>query len=106
MSPGSFAGSRALVTGGAGFIGARLCSRLRAVGAEVHATSRRSQSAGDEVRWLVSDLADINAARSAVKASRPDVIFHLASRVEGARDLALVESTRRDTLIGTIYRPT
>ena len=37
-----------------------------------------------------------------MQSSRPDLIFHLASRVQGGRELSLVEPTLRDILIGTV----
>ena len=91
-----------LVTGGAGFIGSRLCARALGLGAEVYATTRGRRPRHGDAQWLEADLADPAAARAAVDASRPDVVFHLASRVEGGRELALVEPSVRDTLIGTV----
>ncbi|MGH9250404.1 MAG: NAD-dependent epimerase/dehydratase family protein, partial [Acidimicrobiales bacterium] len=38
-------GTRALVTGAAGFIGSALCQRLLALGTEVHGVSRADRSA-------------------------------------------------------------
>jgi UDP-glucose 4-epimerase len=95
-------GRRTLVTGGAGFIGSRLCTRLQMIGAEVYATSRRSSPPQNGAHWLQADLADLDAARAAVKVSRPDVVFHLAGRVEGGRELELVAPILRDSLIGTV----
>lgn len=86
------AGRRVLLTGASGFIGARLCRRLRDRGALVHAVSRRTAptEADQGVRWERADLADGDAARALVHRVRPDLTLHLASQVAGARDLALV----------------
>lgn len=68
---------RALVTGGAGFIGRRLVGRLRDAGWAVLVTTRGEASlAGDAVRLdLRRDLGWHEAMRDV------DVVFHLASRV-------------------------
>ena len=102
MGSAPIAGRRVLVTGGAGFIGSRLCERLLTLGAEVYATWRTAPGPGSEVHWLEADAAEPADARAAVAASRPDVVFHLASRVEGGRELDRVGSTLRDNLISTV----
>ena len=99
--------TRALVTGARGFIGTALCRRLIASGVEVHAVSRsppadaqywRHSAAGEvghaapatTVHWWNADLAEIEAARSLVRAIRPDTTFHLASLATGSRSLEMV----------------
>ena len=81
-----------LVTGATGFIGRHLTRRLRELGAHVHATSRRGiDSQPDrELDWHTCDLTDAEAAAALVARIRPDVILHLASRVEGRREHDLV----------------
>jgi nucleoside-diphosphate-sugar epimerase len=85
--PHAWRGVRVLVTGASGFIGSHLVSRLTAMGAEVHAVSRRP---GHGPAWHVVDLTDVCECIELVKTVAPDVIFHLASAVSGARDLDLV----------------
>jgi nucleoside-diphosphate-sugar epimerase len=74
----------ALVTGGAGFVGANLVRRLLDEGAQVHAVLR----AGTD-RWRLADvldrlvvhtvdLTDAAGVRRAVDRANPDVVFHLA----------------------------
>jgi GDP-4-dehydro-6-deoxy-D-mannose reductase len=61
---------RALITGAGGFAGGHLADHCRASGDDVAEASR---SAG-------TDLLDAGAARAAVAAARPDVVYHLAAR--------------------------
>jgi GDP-4-dehydro-6-deoxy-D-mannose reductase len=61
---------RALITGAGGFAGRHLAAACEAAGDEVTGVSR---SAG-------TDLLDAEAARAAVAAAGPDVVYHLAAR--------------------------
>jgi len=104
----ALANSSVLVTGGTGFIGAHLCQRLRAAGAEVHATSRQAQlapssQAADGLVWHRVDLGKAEAAGALVRQLRPRVIYHLASHVAGARHRELVLSTFQANLASTVY---
>lgn len=103
MTTSALSGLRALVTGGAGFIGSRLCSRLRSLGADVYATTRASRASVDaQVHWLTADLAELEEIRAAFAAAQPEVVFHLAGHVSGGRTLELVEPTLRDNLISAV----
>lgn len=99
--------TRALVTGARGFIGAALCRRLIASGVEVHAVSRNPPAGAQHwwrsvagemsnpapatmIQWWNADLIEFEAARSLVRAIRPDTTFHLASLVTGSRSLEMV----------------
>jgi nucleoside-diphosphate-sugar epimerase len=98
-----FYGQCILVTGASGFIGSHLCRRLRGSGGEVHAISRREHSRSESGnRWWQGDLAEIATVRDLVRIIKPDVIFHLASHVVGARDLDVVIPTFRNNLMGTV----
>jgi UDP-glucose 4-epimerase len=98
----SLSGQRLLVTGGSGFIGARLCRRASEQGAIVHAVSRQPQAASDEVRWERADLTDGAAVRDLFRRLRPDVVLHLASEVSGARDRELVIPMLRANLMTAV----
>ena len=67
------AGKRILVTGGAGFLGRRVCAMLRERGAAAVIVPRRA----------VYDLTEQEAVRQVFAVERPDVVVHLAAEVGG-----------------------
>ena len=69
---------RALVTGGSGFIGSRLCAVLAEEGHDVFSADRRGDS--DGAAHIRIDLADGASLRSALEKAAPDVVFHLAAQ--------------------------
>lgn len=74
-----------LVTGGGGFLGARLVHRLAALSSEVHLIVRpttdlwRLGNLADRVRLHRCDLADAGAMDAVVRAIGPRVVFHTAA---------------------------
>jgi UDP-glucose 4-epimerase len=92
-----------LVTGGSGFIGTHLCLRLASCGARTHAVSRElRQHESENLRWWQADFTDIAAVRQVFKTVQPDIVFHLASHVAGARDLGEVLPTFYSNLASTV----
>ncbi len=74
---------KALVTGGAGFIGSHLVERLLREGLQVRVLDDLSVGVRDnvpaEAELLVGDVRDANAVDRALDGV--DVVFHLAARV-------------------------
>ena len=95
-------GRRVLVTGGAGFLGRRVCARLADFGPAELLTPRRGEV----------DLTDQQATRTFMDDVRPEVVIHLAAEVGGiganqvnpgryfyanmAMGLNLIEESRRN----------
>jgi nucleoside-diphosphate-sugar epimerase len=99
-------GRRVLVTGASGFIGRRLCRRLRELGADVEPASRKAAPRGEGVesgRWHQVDLADPASARGLVAATQPHTAFHLASQVTESRERSVVLPTFHANLASTVY---
>jgi nucleoside-diphosphate-sugar epimerase len=100
---------RALVTGATGFVGSHIARRLVHEGLEVHVLRRassdfwRMQDILPDVRTHVADLRDPPSLEAAVRASRPDYVFHLAASTvvagatDAARDLIAIN------LLGTVH---
>jgi UDP-glucose 4-epimerase len=100
---GQVVGRGVLVTGASGFIGAHLCNRLLAYGAEVHGVSRQARRSGKKnLQWWQADLRDIDAVRSLVMDTRPEFVFHMSSCVVGSRTLEAVLPTFHDNLASTV----
>jgi len=74
---------RALVTGGAGFIGSNLVDALVARGDEAHALDDLSKGSRENVRSGAElHVADIREPDAVFDAVRPEVVFHLAAQAD------------------------
>lgn len=103
-------GARALVTGGAGFIGSHIVDGLLARGDAVRVVDDLSSgseanlegalAAGAELE--VADVSDRAAFADAVAGFAPNVIFHLAAQADVRRSVADPEFDARVNVIGTI----
>ena len=87
---------RALVTGGAGFIGSHLVDALLDRGDEVTvvddlSTGRRENLDGALARGASLhevDIRDAGRLRDVVGSSRPDIVFHLAAQIDVRKSVA------------------
>ncbi len=93
----------ALVTGASGFIGSALSHRLVEMGVAVTGAATRCREGLDpEIQWSFGDLADSAYVENLIEQSAPEVVFHLASYVTGARDLDIVLPTLHSNLTSTV----
>jgi nucleoside-diphosphate-sugar epimerase len=90
-----------MVTGAAGFIGARLCQALRRCGAEVHGVSRHPTGGGG-LHWWQADLTEPKAVSELMRETKPDIVYHLASHVSGRRDVDTVLPTLSNNLVTAV----
>jgi len=96
--------SRALVTGGAGFIGSHIVDRLLADGHAVWVVDDLSTGSVSNVaagaRFHRVDICDIGALRSVMDAVRPEVVFHLAAQMDVSRSTREPEFDARVNILG------
>jgi UDP-glucose 4-epimerase len=86
---------RALVTGGAGFIGSHLVDALVARGDDVLVLDDLSSGRTDNLagalalgaRLVEADITDAEAVRAAFSQQRPEVVFHLAAQIDVRRSV-------------------
>ena len=101
---------RALVTGGAGFIGSHVVDALVADGAEVHVLDDLSSGRRDNLKPALSrgahlhviDVAEPAVVADIVTAERPDVVFHLAAQVDVRRSVSDPAFDTRVNVVGTV----
>jgi UDP-glucose 4-epimerase len=101
---------RALVTGGAGFIGSNLVDALLARGDEVTvvddiSTGKRAnleQAIQNGVTLVEADIRDAEAVQAAVEQARPETIFHLAAQIDVRKSVADPANDSRINVEGTV----
>jgi UDP-glucose 4-epimerase len=95
---------RAVVTGGAGFIGSTLVDTLLARDDEVHVvddlSSGRHENVSDEATLHVVDVR--NSLGDALADVRPEVVYHLAAQVDVRVSVADPVLDARTNVLGTV----
>jgi UDP-glucose 4-epimerase len=101
---------RAVVTGGAGFIGSHLVDALVDDGADVLVIDDLSSGRVDNIAGALSrgaalnveDVVDADLMRRLIGAFRPEVVFHLAAQIDVSRAVAnpLLDATVN--ILGTV----
>lgn len=103
---------RALITGGAGFIGSALCRRLASEGGHevlvldklTYAGDRRTLEGADadgRCTLVEVDICDGASVDAAFTRFAPDVVFHLAAESHVDRSIAQADAFVRTNLLGT-----
>ena len=97
---------RALVTGGAGFIGSHLVDRLVADGQSVCVIDDLSTGSERNVPRAAQlqriDIADAEALRDAIAAFRPDFVFHIAAQTDVGRSIREPDFDARVNVLGSL----
>jgi UDP-glucose 4-epimerase len=105
-TPDSFYGKNVLVTGGAGFYGVNLLSRLSGAGARVFSVcrdlSKIASVAGQQCEWIEADLADREQTDHLLERTQPSIVFHLTSASLGGTEIENVGASMEGDLLPTI----
>jgi len=95
---------RALVTGGAGFIGSHIADRLLAEGYEVGVLDDLSTglraNVSEDFRFWETDICDVEQTRRILREFKPEVIFHLAAQMDVRRSTREPEFDARVNVLG------
>ena len=98
---------RALVTGGAGFIGSHLVDVLLAAGDEVTVVDHLRTEANlvaakaGGARLVRGDVTDVQAMQSAFAEARPEAVYHLAAQIDVRRSVADPSTDAHQNVGGT-----
>lgn len=99
-------GMKALVVGGAGFIGSHIVDQLLIENIEVVIIDNRSSGNHEwqsgKVTFYKLDIFDQELDRI-FAVERPDVVFHQAAQISVARSMVIPEEDAHTNIIGTIY---
>ena len=93
---------KALIIGGAGFVGAYLIRELMSTGAEVHATCLPSEEIKEKCISHTLDIMKIDDITTLLADISPDVVFHLAAQSSVAISWKKPQLTANINVIGSI----
>ena len=97
---------RAIVTGGAGFIGSHVADALAARGDDVlvvdDLSNGKRERVGARARFEQVDIRDGEAIEAAFAAARPEAVFHLAAQADVRRSVDDPAFDAEVNVIGTI----
>ena len=97
---------KALITGGAGFIGSNLVDALVGRGDDVlvldDLSTGRRENVADGVAIVEADVSDADAVERAFDLHRPGAVFHLAAQVDVRRSVAEPALDARVNVEGTV----
>jgi UDP-glucose 4-epimerase len=94
---------RALVTGGAGFIGSNLVAALVGRGDDVHALDDLSNGSRDNVHaGATLHVGDIRAPDSVFDEVRPEIVFHLAAQANVRTSVERADLDADVNVLGTV----
>ncbi|RUS46984.1 NAD-dependent epimerase/dehydratase family protein [Cohnella sp. AR92] len=96
---------KALVTGGAGFIGSHLTEALCLNGAEVHVVDNLSSGIRDHVhpaaRLHVADITH-DSISSVIQTIKPDIVFHMAAQADVQSSILDPAHDSNTNVVGTL----
>lgn len=108
----SYRGKRVFVTGHTGFKGSWLCEMLLMAGAEVHGYALRPPTRPSLFRQLkladricrhtTGDVRDLKKLTAALRAARPDFVFHLAAQPIVRESYRIPRETFDVNVMGTV----
>ena len=93
---------RALIIGGAGFVGGYLIKELASAGFEVGATCLPNESISGDCAALTLDIMKKDDITAVLGSFRPDIVYHLAAQSSVAVSWKRPQLTAEINVIGTI----
>jgi len=108
----TYGGRRVFVTGHTGFKGSWLCAWLKHMGAELTGFSLapemgrpslfESAAIDDGMTSVIGDIREADAVAACMKASEPEIVFHLAAQALVRRAYADPAGTYASNVVGTV----
>ncbi len=97
---------RAIVTGGAGFIGSNIVDGLTKNGADVwivdNLSTGKKENLNNKAEFVKLDIADRNALEKVFKSVKPEIVFHLAAQIDVRKSVAKPAFDASVNVIGAI----